>query len=26
LQHTVEIKGKDKPACVAETVVLLMAS
>jgi acyl dehydratase len=26
LRHTVEIKGKDKPACVAETVVLLMAS
>lgn len=26
LQHTVEIKGGDKPACVAETVVLLMAS
>jgi acyl dehydratase len=26
LQHTVEIKGKDKPACVAETVVLLIAS
>ncbi|KQV73997.1 enoyl-CoA hydratase [Aeromicrobium sp. Root344] len=26
LQHTVEIKGQDKPACVAETVVLLMAS
>lgn len=26
LQHTVEIKGSDKPACVAETVVLLMAS
>lgn len=25
LQHTVEIKGSDKPACVAETVVLLMA-
>ncbi|GAA3527115.1 3-hydroxyacyl-thioester dehydratase HtdZ [Aeromicrobium panaciterrae] len=24
LQHTVEIKGSDKPACVAETVVLLM--
>ncbi|NRQ49858.1 MaoC family dehydratase [Aeromicrobium stalagmiti] len=26
LQHTVEIKGSDKPACVAETVTLLMAS
>ena len=26
LQHTVEIKGADKPACVAETVVLLMAT
>ena len=26
LQHTVEIKGQDKPACVAESVVLLMAS
>lgn len=26
LQHTVEIKGGDKPACVAETVVLLMGS
>lgn len=26
LQHTVEIKGSDKPACVAETVVLLMGS
>lgn len=24
LQHTVEIKGVDKPACVAEAVVLLM--
>ncbi|MCW2770531.1 MAG: enoyl-CoA hydratase [Aeromicrobium sp.] len=24
LQHTVEIKGSDKPACVAETVTLLM--
>ncbi|MEJ7634149.1 MaoC family dehydratase [Aeromicrobium sp.] len=24
LQHTVEIKGQDKPACVAETVVRLM--
>lgn len=26
LQHTVEIKGHDKPACVAETVTLLLAS
>jgi len=26
LQHTVEIKGSKKPACVAETVVLLMGS
>lgn len=26
LQHTVEIKGSDKPACVAETVVLLMGT
>lgn len=26
LQHTVEVKGSDKPACVAETVVLLMAT
>lgn len=26
LQHTVEIKGGDKPVCVAEAVVLLMAS
>ncbi len=24
LQHTVEIKGSDKPACIAETVTLLM--
>jgi acyl dehydratase len=24
LQHTVEVEGVDKPACVAETVVLLM--
>ena len=24
LQHTIEIKGSDKPACVAETVTLLM--
>lgn len=26
LQHTIEIKGEDKPACVAETVTLLMTS
>ncbi len=26
LQHTVEIKGSDRPACVAETVVLLMGT
>lgn len=26
LRHTVEIKGSDRPACVAETVTLLMAS
>ena len=26
LQHTIEIKGSEKPACVAETVTLLMAS
>ncbi|MCW2763722.1 MAG: enoyl-CoA hydratase [Marmoricola sp.] len=26
LQHTIEIKGGDRPACVAETVTLLMAS
>lgn len=26
LQHTVEVKGSDKPACVAETVVLLMGT
>lgn len=26
LRHTVEIKGSDKPACVAETVTLLMTS
>jgi len=26
LQHTIEIKGQDRPACVAETVTLLMAS
>jgi acyl dehydratase len=25
LQHTIEIKGGDRPACVAETVTLLMA-
>jgi len=25
LRHTVEIKGNDRPACVAETIVLLMA-
>jgi hypothetical protein len=24
LRHTVEIDGHDKPACVAETVVLLL--
>ena len=24
LEHTIEIKGSDKPACVAETVTLLM--
>lgn len=24
LQHTIEIKGSDKPACVAQTVTLLM--
>lgn len=24
LQHTVEIQGSDKPACIAETVTLLM--
>ncbi|MFT4299640.1 MAG: MaoC family dehydratase [Aeromicrobium sp.] len=24
LRHTVEIRGEDRPACVAETVVLLM--
>lgn len=24
LQHTIEIKGSEKPACVAETVTLLM--
>lgn len=26
LQHTIEIRGGDKPACVAETVTLLMSS
>jgi acyl dehydratase len=26
VQHTVEIEGQDKPACVAETVVLLLTS
>jgi acyl dehydratase len=26
LQHTIEIKGVDKPACVAETVTLLVAA
>lgn len=26
LRHTMEIKGSDKPACVAETVTLLMSS
>lgn len=26
LRHTIEIKGDDKPACVAETVTLLMTS
>jgi acyl dehydratase len=25
LRHTIEIEGADKPACVAETVVLLLA-
>lgn len=24
LQHTIEVRGEDKPACVAETVTLLM--
>ena len=24
LEHTIEIEGEDKPACVAETVVLLL--
>ena len=26
LQHTIEIKGEDKPACIAETLTLLMSS
>jgi acyl dehydratase len=26
MQHTIEIRGDEKPACVAETVTLLMAS
>jgi acyl dehydratase len=26
LRHTIEIEGQDKPACVAETVVLLIAA
>lgn len=26
LQHTMEIRGEDKPACVAESVTLVMAS
>jgi len=26
IQHTIEIKGEDKPACVAETLTILMAS
>ncbi len=26
LEHTIEIKGEDKPACIAETLTLLMAS
>ena len=26
MQHTIEIKNSDKPACVAETVTLLMSS
>jgi acyl dehydratase len=26
LRHTIEIEGQDKPACVAETVVLLITS
>jgi acyl dehydratase len=25
LKHTIEIEGEEKPACVAETVVLLLA-
>jgi acyl dehydratase len=24
LRHTIEVEGQDKPACVAETVVLLL--
>lgn len=26
IQHTIEIKGEDKPACIAETLTLLMGS
>jgi acyl dehydratase len=26
MQHTIEIKGEERPACVAETVTLLMSS
>ncbi len=26
LQHTIEIKGEDKPACIAETLTLLMSA
>ena len=26
IQHTIEIKGEDKPACVAETLTILMSS
>lgn len=26
VEHTIEIKGEDKPACIAETLTLLMAS
>ncbi|HWV27393.1 MAG TPA: MaoC family dehydratase [Aeromicrobium sp.] len=26
LQHTIEIKGEDKPACIAETLTILMSS
>ena len=25
VRHTIEIEGEEKPACVAETVVLLLA-